>query len=96
MNLKNRPYLEVKRVVNGKIGHRENINKIKFPFYCYYSQDLKHKRLGVVSEANDIYYLIDMAIQKKKREDVDQNENLEKLIIDNNIMLVKVKLIVFE
>lgn len=96
MNVRNRPYLVVEVVKNGKIGHRENIEKMRFPFYCYYSKDGKHKRLGIVSINNDVYYLMDMAIQKKSREDVDQNLNLETLVIDNHIDTVKVKLIVFE
>lgn len=96
MNIKNRGYLEVvKGTDNGK-KHRENLDKVKFPFYCYYSKDLKHKRLGLVSENDGIYYLTDLAVQKKHRTDVDNDGNLENLIIDNNIMIVKVKLIVFE
>lgn len=96
MNLKNRPYLEVKVVRNGKMGHRENIKKMRFPFCCYYSKDGRHKRLGLVDVHDDWYFLIDLAIQKKNRCDVDGDEDLEQLIVDNNIETVKVKFIVFE
>lgn len=96
MNLRNRKYLEVVAVRDNGEKHRENIDKIKFPFHCYYSKDLKHKRLGLVSENSGVYYLADLAVQKKKRSDVDTDMSLENLIIDNNIMIVKVKLIIFE
>jgi len=96
MNLKNRPYLEIESVTNGKIGHRENIKKIKFPFYCYYSKDGLRKKLGLVSDNEGCKYLVDLSCQKKINKDVDQNNDLETLIIDNNIMLVKVKLVLFE
>lgn len=96
MNLKNRPYLEVEVSRNGKVGHRENPFKMKFPFPCYYSIDGKHKRLGLVNRNEDVYHLIDMAVQKKTRTDVGMDDNLEDLIINYNIETVKVKIIVFE
>lgn len=96
MNLNNRPYLEVEMARNGKIEHRENEEKIRFPFYCYYSKDGKHKRLGVVDVDDDWYFLIDMAVQKKNRDDVDGDENLSNILTRNHIQIVKVKIIVFE
>jgi len=96
MNLRNRPYLVVEMARNGKVGHRENVDKIRFPSYCYYSKDGKHKRLGVINQNDGIYYLIDMAIQKKRREDVDGDENLNDLLARNHIQIVKVKTIIFE
>lgn len=95
-SLQNRPYLEVEMVRNGKTEHRENVAKLRFPFYCYYSKDGKYKRLGVVDVNDGWYFLIDMAIQKKNRQDVDGDENINNLLTRNHIQTVKVKIIVFE
>lgn len=96
MNFKNRPYLEVKIVKNGKIGHRENIKKTKVPFYCFFSEDGLTKKLGLVNQHDDWYYLIDLTKQRKKGKEVAEDLDLEELIKEYNIDTTKVKLIVFE
>jgi len=94
MRLEDRPYLEVKLVINGKVGHRENVDEIEVPFYCYFGHGLT-KRLGLVSQNSNCYYLIDMTHQSKKKNDEDDNEDLDELLRDNNIEIRKAKVIIY-
>ena len=105
MNTK--PYFEVQTVTvkgNKRMEHSENLDRIKLPFYCYYSQDggaIKH--LGVVDWINSkVGYVLLRHVRQYTGEvfepkgAVGGRLKLKDLITDYQINTVKVKVIVYE
>ena len=101
--MNNKPYFEVQTVIikgNKRVGHSENITKLKLPFYCYYSKDGgKTKHLGIVDWVNSVVGFV--LLRHTKQESWAQGAiggrlGLEDLIKDFHISTVKVKVIVYE
>ena len=95
-----RPYFETASVTNGKIGHRENVGKVKIPAFCYYSVDgKKTQKLGAINydEVDNVYLLEDFSGQKRVDEGsvVGKQTKLEDLFKLYDINICKAKIIVF-
>jgi len=95
-----KPYFEVVTVPlkdNKRVKHTENLDKIKLPFYCYYSLDGgKNLQLGCV-DWNKGYFLQDHSEQGSPQGGmVATSLFLVDLITKYNINTVKVKIIVYE
>ena len=99
----NKPYFEVQTVTlkgNKRVEHSENLERIKLPFYCYYSyNDGKSKNLGIVDYINSTigYVLLTHSghYDYSDRGAVGGRKKLDDLIKAYNINTVKVKVIVY-
>jgi len=92
------PYLDTSLVVGGKVGHRENIEKIKVPAFCHYSLDEgKIKKLGAIIYNGEFYALLDFSEQRKSNIscEVGKQLALEDLIKLYDIDICKAKIILF-
>jgi len=74
----------------------ENLDAIKFPCFCSYSND-KEKGIGFLSVDKGYYYIANINFQKKTQEDIKNSlGNLKDFVIKNNIHILKGKIIIFE
>ena len=94
------PYFDTTSVINGKIGHRENIKRVKIPAFCHYSVDgKKTQKLGAINydEVDNVYLLEDFSGQKRVDEGsvVGKQVKLKDLFKLYDINICKVKIIVF-
>ena len=97
--MNDKPYFEVQTVYmkgNKKVEHTENLNKIKLPFYCYFSLNSgESKHLGIV-DWDDGYYLQSHTGQSYDSSGrVGKTDKLLDLIKEFSIETVKVKIIVY-
>ena len=94
------PYFDTASVTNGKVGHRENVKRVKIPAFCHYSVDgSKTQKLGAINydEVDNVYLLEDFSGQKRVDEGsvVGKQGKLEDLFKLYDINICKVKIIVF-
>ena len=73
----------------------ENLDKIKFPCFCGYSNK-NEKGIGFFSMNDGHYYINNINFQTKNKADVDDSFDLKKFIIKNNIHILKGKIILYE
>ena len=74
----------------------ENLDKIKFPCFCSYSNN-DEKGIGLFSVNNNFYYITNINFQKKVQEDISGGcYDLKEFIIRNNIHVLKGKIIIFD
>ena len=80
-----------------KVEHLENLDKIKLPFYCYFStDDGKSKHLGIV-DWDDGYFLQSHTGQSFDSSGMmGKTDKLIDLIKGFNIETVKVKIIIYQ
>ena len=78
----------------------ENLDKIKFPCFCSYSDgEGSERKKGFLSASNGYYYIADITNQKKVQTDVGSYSNcydLKTFIRENNIHILKGKIIIYE
>ena len=73
----------------------ENLDAIKFPCFCSYSNK-SEKGIGFFSMNDGHYYINNINFQTKNKADVDDSFDLKKLIKRNDIHILKGKIIIFE
>ena len=88
------PYL--KEFSKGNWVNGENLDKIRFPCFCSYSNN-EEKGIGLFSVNNDFYYITNINFQKKVQEDISGGcYDLKEFIIRNNIHILKGKITIFK
>ena len=88
--------LLVKEEKKGNWVNGENLDEIKFPCFCSYSND-NEKGIGFFSKNNGYYYIANINFQKRTQEDIsDGRHDLKAFITKNNIHILKGKIIIFE
>jgi hypothetical protein len=99
-----RPYFETELIECKKKNNRvlnENLDKIKFPFYCTFETRgvftrAIETRIGEVHRGIAYYSLFDVTEQTKDRTLVQNADYLDELIKKYNINIVKGKLLLFK
>jgi len=96
-NKHNRIYFESKKKI-GNWVNGENLDKIKFPCFCSYSDgEGSERKKGLFSMNSGYYYIADIENQKREQEDVSQKcDNLKDFVRFNNIHILKGKIIIWE
>ena len=80
----------------GNYVNGENLDKIKFPCFCSYSNE-NEKGIGFLSVNGSYYYIANINFQKRVQEDIDgYNHDLKAFVIKNNVHILKGKVIIYE
>lgn len=78
----------------------ENLDKIKFPCLCSYSDgEGSERKKGFFSASNGYYYMADITNQKKVQNDVGSYSNchdLKTFVRENNVHILKGKITIYE
>ena len=88
----------IKEEKKGNWVNGENLDKIKFPCFCSYSDgEGSERKKGFLSMNNGYYHIANINSQKKIQNDVtDPCCNLKEFITKHNIHILKGKIIIFE
>ena len=93
-------WTEFKKKPKGNWVNGENLDKIKFPCFCSYTDgEGSLRKKGFLSASNGYYYIADITSQKKEQNDVGVYSNcydLKTFIRENNIHIIKGKIIIYE
>ena len=91
------PYL--KEFNKGNWVNGENLDKIKFPCFCSYSDgEGSERKKGFLSMNKGYYYIADITTQKKIQSDIDGGNDytLKALVVRNNVHILKGKIIIYD